>query len=162
MRLPSREFFAWIGAIALLLAAPAWAKDRIAEEAAIRAADAAWSEALFSKDLDAVMRNYADDAVFLAANEPTIFGKDAIREWFAQRMATPGYQASFAPTRIVVASSLDTAWEIGNYKASWTASDGQTMSGVGKHLVVWEKRDGAWRVAAESISPDGPAQAAAR
>jgi uncharacterized protein (TIGR02246 family) len=157
MKPSSRYLSVALMSIAMAWAASAWAMDHEAEEAAIRAVDARWSQALYDRDLDGVMENYADDAAFLAANQPTIVGKQAIREWFAQRIATPGYRASFQPTRIVVSDSLETAYEIGTYQASWTAADGQTMAGVGKHLVVWEKREGVWRVAAESISPDGPA-----
>lgn len=154
----------WILAVALggLLAGAgqAFAADRSAEEAAIRGVDAAWSAALEMADLDAAMRVYAEDAAFLAPNHGTLHGKPAIRAWFARQMQTPGYSVTFAPDAIQVAGSGDMAWETGRYRVLWKAADGQAMVGAGKHLVAWGKRDGAWKVVAESISPDGPAQPA--
>ena len=142
----------------LLMASPAIAEkaDRAAEEQAIRNIDAAWSKNLQSKNLDAVMENYADDAAFLVPNQPIIIGKQAIRDWFKVRIATPGYTATFAPTKIAVSSGGDMAYELGTFAASAQAADGRTVKSIGKHLVTWEKRDGRWRVTAEAISTDSP------
>lgn len=135
-------------------AAAASEVDIRAEESAIRAVDAAWSKDLQAKNLDAVMENYADDAAFLVPNQPIIVGKQAIREWFQARIATPGYNASFAPTKIVVSSAGDMAYELGAFAASAQTADGKTVRSVGKHLVTWRKQGGHWRVAAEAISTD--------
>lgn len=144
---------AWVG---IAVCQPAQATDRDAEGDAIRAKDAQWSADLEAGDLEAVMRNYAEDASFLAPNQPIIVGKQAIHDWFEERLATPGYRATFKPTRIVVSTSLDMAYELGTFEASVTGSDGRPVVRHGKHLVAWEKRDGVWRVAAESISADAP------
>lgn len=151
-----------IALIAASIATPALASDRQAAESAIRTLDREWSAELGAKNLDGVMRVYAEDAVLLAPNQPIVVGKQGIREWFQERFATPGYSASFVPNRVVVSESLDMAYETGAFEVSWTAPDGETMWGVGKHLVTWERRDGAWRVTAESISTDGPAKPAGR
>jgi uncharacterized protein (TIGR02246 family) len=124
------------------------------DEQAIRLLDEAWSRALETKDLEGAMSNYADDAVFLAPGAPLIQGKEKIRGRFAERLALPGYSASFVPTRIVVATSRDMAYELGTYRASFTGEDGGVREVFGKHLVVWEKRAGRWQVTAESINPD--------
>ena len=141
---------------AIAVCGPAQADGRDAEERAIRARDAQWSADLGAGNLDAVMRNYADDAAFLVPNRPIIVGKQAIREWFEARLATPGYHAKFAPTRIVVSTSLDMAYELGTFEVTTTGADGRPVVGTGKHLVTWEKRDGAWYVMAEAISSDTP------
>ena len=142
----------------LLMASPAVAEktDRAAEEQAIRNIDAAWSKNLQSKNLDAVMENYADDAAFLVPNQPIIVGKQAIREWFEARIATPGYTATISPTKIAVSTAGDMAYELCTFAASAQAADGRTVKSIGKHLVTWEKRDGRWRVTAEAISTDSP------
>lgn len=138
------------------ICSPAPAADRETEERAIRAADAQWSADLGAGDLDAVMRNYAEDAAFLVPNRTIIVGKQGIRDWFEERLATPGYRAKFAPTHVVVSTSLDMAYELGVFEVTTTGPDGRPVVGKGKHLVTWEKRDGAWRVMAESISSDAP------
>lgn len=125
-------------------------------EREIRELDAAWSRALSSRDLDAVMSYYAEDAVFLAPHIPIVRGKAAIRARFAARLILPGYSASFEPTAISVARSGEMAYEIGAYRLVIDDADGRTKTTIGKHLVTWERRDGAWRVTAESINADHP------
>lgn len=134
----------------LLLCACALAANRLDDEGLIRELDEAWSRALERKDLEAVMANYGDDAVFLPPHAPILEGKAKIREFFAARMATPGYSATFQPTRVVVAKSGEMAWEIGTFRA--TGADGTERRG--KHLVTWAKRDGVWKVVAECINHD--------
>jgi uncharacterized protein (TIGR02246 family) len=124
------------------------------EERRIRAVDSVWSAALQARDLDAVMSNYAEDAAFLAPGQPLLEGKRDIRAWFARQLAVPGYSATFSPTVVVVARSNDMAYEIGAYRVTYRDADGALVSRVGKHLVTWGKRDGRWRVTAESISGD--------
>ena len=124
------------------------------DERQIRLLDEAWSRALESKDLEAAMSNYAEDAVFLAPGAPIIEGKEQIRARFADRMSMPNYSASFVATRIVVTLSRDMAYELGRFRASFDDDKGRTRDVIGKHLVVWQKRGGRWQVTAESISPD--------
>lgn len=139
----------------VLAQASASAPDATSAEAArIRAIDSTWSAALQARDLEAVMSNYAEGAAFLAPGQPLLEGRDAIRAWFEKQLAVPGYSATFAPTRIVVASSGDMAWEIGAYRVTYRGGDGSLVSRVGKHLVTWGREGGRWRVTAESISGD--------
>ena len=126
------------------------------DERIIRDLDTAWSTALGVRDLDAVMSYYAHDAVFLAPNAPIVTGKEAIRAWFARRIARPRYTVSFAPTAIVVAGSRDMAYETGVFRSSVHDANGRPMLTTGKHLVTWGKRGGAWKVTAESINADHP------
>ena len=128
--------------------------SRFSDESAIRELDAIWSQALKNGNLDLAMSNYADDAIFLGPDAPLIEGKTKIRERFAARMATPGYSASFHPTRIVVSRCGNMAYEIGTFRVTIDDSTGKPKMRFGKHLVTWEKRDGRWTVVAESINYD--------
>lgn len=125
-------------------------------EQIIQGIDARWSKSLQSKDLDAVMTNYAEDAVLLPPDEPIVEGKERIREWFAKRMALPGYSATFTPTKIVASRSGDIAYEVGTFRAAINDQSGIAITYLGKHLVTWEKRAGTWKVVAESINRDAP------
>lgn len=126
------------------------------DEQTIREIDAAWSQALQHKDVDKVMSNYAEDASFLPPDEPIVRGQGNIREWFAKRVAAPGYSATFAPTTIVVARSGDIAYELGTFHVTVNDASGKPVEYSGKHLVTWEKRGGHWKVVAESINRDSP------
>jgi ketosteroid isomerase-like protein len=126
------------------------------DKQAIRRIDAAWAEALQRKDLEQVMSNYSQDASLLPSDEPIVRGQASIREWFAKRIGTPEYSATFAPTTIVVAKSGDIAYELGTFRVTVENDSGIPVEYSGKHLVTWEKRDGHWKVTAESINRDSP------
>ena len=128
--------------------------SQLKDEEIIREIDAAWSEALKNKDLDKLMANYAEDASFLPPDEPIVRGREKIRDWFEKRIALPGYSASFAPNTIVVSLSRDMAYELGTFRVTVNDETSKPLIYVGKHLVVWEKRDAHWRVVAESINRD--------
>lgn len=132
------------------------------DEQTIREIDAAWSQALQNKDLDKVISNYAADASFLPPDEPIVVGKAQIREWFAKQITLPGFSATFAPTVVKVARSQDLAYELGTFRVTINDESGKPVIYLGKHLVTWEKRDGRWKVAAESINRDSPATRSCR
>lgn len=124
------------------------------DEQTIREIDAAWSQALQNKDLDKVMSNYSEDASFLPPDEPIVHGKAQIREWFAKRVSLPGYSATFAPSTVKVSKSRDIAYELGTFRVTIIDEAGNPIVHLGKHLVAWEKRNGHWKVVAESINRD--------
>jgi ketosteroid isomerase-like protein len=120
----------------------AWAQQptMTADERAIRAADAAWSQAAGSKDLDKTLSFYADSASMLPYSAPIATGKDRIRQVWSQLMAEPGFGLSFGPTKISVAKSGDMAYEIGAYDLKLNDAQGNPTSTVGKYVVVWKKQ----------------------
>jgi uncharacterized protein (TIGR02246 family) len=127
---------------------PAAAVDnRAADEAAIRAADAAWSKAAGEKDLERTVSYYADGAVLMAAGSPLASGKDAIKKGFTEMMANPGFALSFAPTKVEVSKAGDLAYEIGDYSLTFSDKKGKPLTTKAKYVVVWGKQaDGSWKV----------------
>jgi uncharacterized protein (TIGR02246 family) len=131
-------------------------QSRAADEAAIRAASAAWSQAAQAKDLDKSVSTYADDAIEFVDKEPLAKGKESIRESWKSLLALPGPGLSFAPTAIEVAKSGDMAYEYGLYDLITTDKKGKTNDEKGKYVTVWKKQgDGSWKVA---IDIDNPGQ----
>jgi len=129
-------------------------ESHAADKRMIRELDAAWSQSLENKDLDKAMSNYAEDASFLPPDASIVRGKEKIRERFANRMRAPGYSASFVPTKIVISKSGDMAYEVGTFRVMISGEHGEPIVRLGKHLVVWGKRGGQWKVLAESINYD--------
>jgi uncharacterized protein (TIGR02246 family) len=129
-------------------AQPAAAVDnRAADEAAIRAADVAWSKAAGEKDLPRTASYYADTAVLMVAGSPLTSGKDAIQKAFAGMMANPGFALSFAPTKVEVSKAGDLAYEIGDYSLTFSDKKGKPLTTKAKYVVVWGKQaDGSWKV----------------
>jgi uncharacterized protein (TIGR02246 family) len=128
---------------------------RAADEAAIRAAAAAWSQAATAKDLDKAVSFYADDAVQFPNKAPATRGKENIRKNWAPLLALPGPGLSWQTSSVEVAHSGDIAYETGAYNFVTTDKKGKTNDEKGKYVVVWKKQtDGSWKVVVDTDNPD--------
>ena len=125
--------------------APTPPDHRAADAAAIRATDADWVKA--AKDPAAFTSFYAKDAVLFPPLGPMTTGKDAISKAWRQMAAQPGFDLTFAPTKVEVSKSGDMAYEIGNYALTVNDKRGKPQTTKGKYVVVWGKQaDGSWKV----------------
>jgi SnoaL-like domain len=70
-----------------------------ADESAIRKADAEWSRAAETKDLEKTVSFYAEDGSVLPFGAPIATGKEQVRQVWSHLMSLPGYSLTFAPTR---------------------------------------------------------------
>ena len=77
----------------------------VAEEKAIRDTEAQFAKAAATKDVDQVVAFYAEDAVMLPPGEAMATGKAAIRASWAQLLALPDLELTWAPTKVEVAKS---------------------------------------------------------
>lgn len=117
---------------------------RAADEAAIRANDAAWVKAVAAKNADESAAYYANDAVLMPPGSPIVRGKDAIRTGWTQLMALPGFALTFAPEKVTVVGNM--AYEIGDYEMTTPDKSGKPQTSKGKYVVVWAKQpDGSWK-----------------
>ncbi|HJZ51751.1 MAG TPA: SgcJ/EcaC family oxidoreductase [Candidatus Acidoferrales bacterium] len=131
------------------------ADTRASDEAAIRAASAAWSQASTAKDIDKAVSFYGDGAVVMSPKAPAVHGSENIRKGWAEGFATPGPGLSWRTTAVEVARSGDLAYENGTYDFVTTGKDGKTSDEKGKYLVIWKKQaDGAWKVAVDMDNTD--------
>jgi ketosteroid isomerase-like protein len=143
------------GGVAAAVARPnLHAGNHTSDEAMIRRIDAKWSQAADDKDLDGAVAPYADDASMLPFGAPIATGTNAIRKTWAALMATPGFSLSFVPTKVVIASAGDMAWEIGTFDLRLNDAQGNPLDIPGKYVVTWRKDDGAWKVAADIFNTD--------
>jgi len=128
---------------------------RAADEAAIRAASAAWSQASTAKDLDQAVSFYAADAVQFPDKGPAAKGKENIRKNWAPLLAAPGPGLSFQTTTVEIARSGEIAYETGTYNFATTDKKGKSTDEKGKYVVVWKKQtDGSWKAAVDIDNPD--------
>ena len=81
--------------------------NRAADAAAVEKADADWSAAAQSKQADAWLAFYADDAVVLPPNEAMATSKDEIRKSITDLLALPGLSVSWQTTKAEAARSDD-------------------------------------------------------
>jgi len=131
---------------------------RVADEAAIRQADAAWSKVAEAKQVDAMVAYYADDAVVLAPNAPMANSKEAIRKMMGEMFAMPGFGLKWQATKVEAARSGDFGYSLGTYEMTMNDPKGKPVTDRGKYATVWKKQaDGSWKVAVDMFNSDLPA-----
>ena len=115
-----------------------------------------WLAADVSKNVEAAVEMYADDAVEMPSNTPIVVGKEAIRKWYQNWLPNPSNSITFATTDVQVALSGDLAYERGTYKFVTNGPKGRTEE-VGKYVTVWKRVGGKWKVLADMNASDQPA-----
>jgi uncharacterized protein (TIGR02246 family) len=131
------------------------ADTRAADQTAIRAASAAWSQAAAAKDVDKSISFYSDDVVMMPPKAPVVNGKDAAKQGWTQMLALPGPGLTFQTTAVEVARSGDLAYETGTYDFAVTDKKGKASDEKGKYVVVWKKQgDDSWKAAVDIYNPD--------
>jgi ketosteroid isomerase-like protein len=133
------------------------ADTRAADEAAIRAADAAWSKTAESKQVDAWVAYYAEDATVLPPNEPMASGTQAIRKTIGDMLAIPGFSIKWQATKVEGARSGDIGYSFGTYEATVNDAKGTPMMDHGKYVTIWKKQpDGSWKSIVDTFNSDLP------
>ena len=117
------------------------ALDMDAIKAEIQAMEDAYAEASNTKNAEAQVAYYADDAQSMAPNMPTLVGKEAILAYTKEEMAKDSADDSTIRFEIVdLFADGDLLVEVG--KSITTKSDGTETTG--KYVSVFEKRDGKY------------------
>ena len=134
------------------------ATDLKADEAAIRKADSDWVEAARSKQVNAWLAFYTDDAVVLPPNEKVANGREGARKSVGDLLSLPSLSITWQPTNVVVARSGDIAYLTGAYSIAFKDTNGAPLTDQGKLLEVWKKQsDGKWLCSADTWNSDLPA-----
>ena len=147
----------WAAVACLSLAAcsPQTRSAAVNEEAAVKTADAALSQAVAAHDLEKIMVHYADDAVLMPAAEPTVSGKPAITAEWKHILAIPEMENVSQLTRVQVASASDLAYTMGTYRSRMMGESGAMVEEPGKWLSIWKKQPGGnWRIIVETYNTD--------
>ena len=143
--------------LGLVAAAICLAGDTKAEQA-LRDADAAWSKAAESKDLDKTLSYYSADATVLPPNASAATTKEAIKTIWQDMLASPGLVISWKATKVEVAKSGDLGFVSGTYELTMNDASGKSVNDHGKYVEVWEKQsDGKWKCGTDIWNSDLPA-----
>lgn len=137
--------------------ATATAADAGEARQAIEAANARFVEAVKRGDTtDAVVANYADDAIVMAPGTEAWRGRDAVRRGFAgMTTAAPVREMSLKVDDVMVGGDL--AVESGTYEMTMQPRTGAEVKDKGKYLVVWKRQaDGSWKIVRDVFNSDTP------
>ena len=127
-------------------------------EQALRDADAAWSKAAGSKDLDKTVSYYSADAIVLPPNAPIATTKEEIKKIWQDMLASPGLVISWKATKVEVAKSGDLGFVSGTYELTMNDATGKPATDKGKYVEVWEKQaNGKWKCGTDTWNSDMPA-----
>lgn len=138
------------------------APNRAADNAELRAADMAWSEAAAKKDVDAVVGFMTDDGSTLPPNEPIQKGKEAIKKGWTALLGLKDLNISWTPVVVHVAESGDIGYTSGTWRMTFTDPKKGPLMDEGKYLEVWKKVDGKWKCEFDSYNSDLPTPAPAK
>ena len=109
---------------------------------AIEAVESQFSMLFVRGQVDELAKLYAEDAVLMAPNSPTVFGRNSIREfWEGARKA--GVARVEVKTVEVSGTGGDTTYEAGTY-GLYDASGEQIDDG--KYVVIWRREGKPWHL----------------
>ncbi|HKP18621.1 MAG TPA: SgcJ/EcaC family oxidoreductase [Gaiellaceae bacterium] len=120
----------------------------------INAVVQAFRDGVANQDAEALSRIYHEDARFLPPNMAPFEGRPAIRQAFQQLLDMGVRSVDLEP--IDVREAADLTIEYGRYTLGLETGDGQTVSDVGKYLVVHETRDGTTRISYDIFNSNSP------
>lgn len=145
IRLP-RFCFAVVMSVMSVLSLTSTAADSGLNE--IEAEGGKWARYYESEDLDGLMTLYVDDAVVALHGQPALFGKQAIRDYFAARLGKA--ESTFELNYEVRETHGSIAYIISQY---WLKAvdkqSGEVFLDAGRSLLVYKKEGGAWKIAAD-------------
>jgi len=114
-----------------------------------------WLVADSTRNVDAAVSMYSQNAVEFAANTPAIYGREAIRAWYNSWLPDTTASLRFATEVVEVAAAGDLAYERGTYRFTTNGPKGTTED-VGKYATVWRRNGDTWEVVLDMANSDLP------
>ena len=120
--------------------------DLEAESEALMQISRDWSDLVATGNLDTIMAGWADNAVMMPPGMEALEGKAAIRGYLEAAIQIPGFQISWEPVSVHVASGGDMAYMIERNATVMNDALGNPVTTYGKVVTVW-RRDaaGSWK-----------------
>ena len=130
-----------------------------ANEKAVADVLAKYEEALNKSDTDAVMKLYAFDGVFMPQNSPSSVGTDEVRRAYEAVFQTIKLTVKFTVAEVV---EIAPNWVFARTNSAGTVKVYATGAGgpeANQELFLFQKIDGAWKIARYCFSTTNPARA---
>ncbi len=141
--------------ILLLLLVPSM--PILAQEAGVKATDAAWTKAMKANDLEAVVACYAPDAVAWLPDAPEAVGTAAIRAGYKNLLdANTVKDVVLTPINAKTTGDMSTGW--GRFSMTMTPkAGGAAVTMKGRYLAAAQKQGGKWVYVVDQASAEPPA-----
>lgn len=145
----------------LLLSACATAGAPVAdvqmEEQRIAELNRQWVERVAARDAAWIANLYTAEGRIMPANAPLAQGRPAVEAAWRGIFELPNLNLTFQTTDLEFSDAGDMAYDVGTYSLSFDGPQGRIQD-QGKYLVVWEKVNGEWKVAADMFNSNLPMQ----
>jgi uncharacterized protein (TIGR02246 family) len=128
-------------------------------EKAVAEVLAKYQDALNQSDTDAVMKLYARDGVFMPQNSPSSVGVEEVRKAYDAVFKTIKLTVEFNVAEVV---EMAPNWVFARTNSSGTVKVHATGGGApeaNQELFLFQKIDGAWKIARYCFSTTNPARA---
>ncbi|MFC1712923.1 YybH family protein [Candidatus Poribacteria bacterium] len=123
------------------------------EEDQVRTAALAWDDAFNAGDLARIMNLYANEIISMPPNLPAREGKAALQADFEYLLGE--FDSHHETSTVGVMMSGDLAIERGRYTMTLTPkAGGETITEVGKHVMVRQKIGDEWKIVWEIWNTD--------
>ncbi len=113
--------------------------DSEAERASLMQVSRDWARAAADRDVDLIVSFWADDAVVLPPDQPTVAGKKAIREYIRQSLAMPGFSITWEPEQAFIAAGGRLGYMVERNRVTFLDESGKLRTQGGKAVTVWAK-----------------------
>ena len=130
-----------------------------ANEKAVADVLAKYQDALNKSDTDAVMKLYAFDGVFMPQNSPSSVGTDEVRKAYYAVFQTIKLTVKFTVAEVV---EIAPNWVFARANSGGTVKVHATGAGgpeANQEVFLFQKIDGAWKIARYCFSTTNPARA---
>ncbi|HEY6266508.1 MAG TPA: DUF4440 domain-containing protein [Candidatus Acidoferrum sp.] len=106
----------------------------------------AWVQDLRTKQLEAILKLYAPDAVFLQPNGERLTGSAALRTLFQTIMAT--FNSDLALKSQNLETSGDLAYDSGDFQETLTTiATGAKITSKGSYVIIFKRQpNGSWQI----------------
>jgi len=114
-------------------------------KASFHAGTIEWIDAYNAGEPDRIIALYAEDAIVMPPDAPSVTGDAALRSFLGDEMA----EAKKGGITIVLTgddeadTSGDLGWHRGTFKV---VGEGGASLGTGKYLEIWQRQQGKWRI----------------
>lgn len=144
----------------LTIVFPVFGVDVDKDRATILELDKHWaSAAAEGRDIEYIVSFWADDATVLPPGMPAVVGKNSIRHFVQESLATPGFSITWETTDITISQDGTLAYTIGKNKTTFNDVQGKQVTVHGKAITVWRKEpSGVWKCVIDIWNEDPQVQ----
>lgn len=116
--------------------------DQQAEAEKLMELSRSWAKSVKDKDIEEMLSYWADDAIVMSPNEPSVVGIEALRGMVERSMKIPGFEINWEPQEAYVSKSGDLGYVIiKNYMTMPVDTLGNTRTIFNKGVEIWKKQE---------------------